>query len=567
MTGPRAIGATSLARYLGAATIASGLLAASSCGSSAGVQVVLLDPCCGESTGSGDASTSLCFRDRATFTELAVFPAGCPADDELAAGDTSSAVFRKTVPAKDDPPTIGELKKEPHGFSVLMRDEQCRVMAFGCTAADLETIREIRIAVRAWLNDQDKNCQAMTGGGCGSGACIAGKCVSEGGAPDAATDGPPVEDVPPAVGCTLKVVAAGELPMPVSPDARLTGPGVVATESNFVIGYREMDASAGSWRVSLMTLSDGGTLGAPTQQMTTACAGMEPSDGFGMSYSMGQGMAGVSDPDCGGGAGATFIEFDAAAAVTDAKPSVGAGPDLTIAPIHSLGPGPSPGTWELVYKSLGKALSLKLIGTTGNDVVSLFNDSDIDFVQVAATNQVRATLTNIVGSGARMDIGPAGTTSPELVPFGAEGGAVTATWGAITAWADRAAAIVPAAAGGVELKVADRTGAEFGGGSIPGSAFRSGDIAQLRNHLFVVGGQMGGFTVFDVQGATTAPMVPPANSVQLTSNIMGVSVVAVDGNHVAIAAARQRVALAWLRQQQLVGASSPGGWALLECGE
>lgn len=545
------------------AALLAGAVVVPSCGGSESVSIVIVDPCCEE---GGDAG-SLCFRPRAEFAEIAVFADGCPSDESLTLGETEGAKERQIVRAGASPRAVGELGQSKFGFAVLLRDAQCRVMAFGCTAADLSSIREVRIAVLAW--GSDAACSSLEGGGCEAPeACVEGRCVSEGGAP-ADGDVPDVpEDMgPPAMGCTLNVVASGELPAPTDANAKVTGPGVVATETNFVVGWREMSA-AGDWQVVLAPLSDAGTLGSATRQMTTKCAGMEPAEGFGMAWSSGEGLASVADPDCGSGAGATFIQFGTTGAITDARPSVGAGPELFIENAHALAAGPSMGTWELVYGSLGKALSLKLIGVTGDTVSSLFNDANVDFVQIATTNQVRATLANVTGMGARLDVGPAGTASPNSLPVGGgEAGAVTAAWGAITAWGDRAAVAIPSAGGGFDFLAADRMGASVGSGSVGGPPYKSGDVANLRNHLFLLGADTASLAVYDVTGAAGAALTPPAMPKQFTQTIGTTSLIGFDGTRVAMAASRQRIALAWLKSAALVGATTAGGWALLECGQ
>ncbi len=545
------------------ASLLAGVVVTPSCGGDEAVQIVIVDPCCEE---GGDAG-SLCFRPRADYAELAVFEGGCPTDEALTLGETQGAKERQLVRAGASPKAIGELARKKYGFAVVLRDQECRVMAFGCTAANLDSIREVRVAVLAW--GSDAACSSLEGGGCEAPeACSAGRCVSEGGTPgDADTPDVPVDMGTPAMGCTLDVVASGELPAPSDPNAKVTGPGIVSADTNFVVGWREM-SSSGDWQVVLAPLSDTGTLGNATRQMTTKCAGMEPTKGFGMAWSSGEGLAGVADPDCGSGAGATFIQFDAAATVQNAKPSVGAGPELFIENTHALAAGPSMGTWELVYGSLGKALSLKLIGVTGDTVTSLFNDASVDFVQVATTSQVRATLANITGTGARLDIGPAGTASPNTLPIGGgEAGAAMAAWGALTAWGDRAVAVIPSSGGGFDFQAADRTGAAVGSGKLGGPVYLSGDVANLRNHLFVLGADTAAMAVYDVTGAAGTTLTPPSAPEQFTQTVGSTSLIGFDGTRVAMAAGRQRVAIAWLKASTLVGATTAGGWALLECGE
>ena len=129
--------------------------------------VALLDDCCKEGR---------CFRDRATTFEIAVFAGGCPPDQQIETGDTSAAVVRDTVPTDGPPPSITPLSKKQYGFATLLRDEACRVLAYGCTMADLEYIRTVNVSSRAWtLYD---SCTPLQTGGCGEGErCDQGVCA------------------------------------------------------------------------------------------------------------------------------------------------------------------------------------------------------------------------------------------------------------------------------------------------------------------------------------------------------------------------------------------------------
>jgi hypothetical protein len=55
--------------------------------------------------------------------------------------------------------------------------------------------------------------------------------------------------------------------------------------------------------------------------------------------------------------------------------------------------------------------------------------------------------------------------------------------------------------------------------------------------------------------------------VALPEKLGTVELTSFDGNHVAMAAARSRVAVVWLSKGVLTAGDPAGGWALLKCSE
>lgn len=266
-----------------ALSLALGLCAAgalfSSCASKPEVKIVLLDPC---------ADSGQSFREAASYAEFVVYKNRCPTDETLAAGKTDGAVYKSTVAADGKLPEVGDLGKGKYGFAALMRDENCSVIGFGCTEADMDTIREVRAAVRAWTNpctdSQCDLCTPLSGPGCDPPkTCSAGRCIEE--------------DAP---SCDLTVVAGGALPEPATATARLTGPAIVATPDGYVIAYREQDAAGTTLSANVMGLSDNGTLKPPSKFNLGGCTGVEMKDGIGIAYSGNGGLAATSLPNCGG---------------------------------------------------------------------------------------------------------------------------------------------------------------------------------------------------------------------------------------------------------------------------
>jgi hypothetical protein len=155
------------------------------------VLAVLLGACSG-SSGSGDvcvADTRSPGKCQTTWTlvdscpllapgqtiEAAVFPKACPDESTLSKGDTSTAIDTQNV-AEDQPiaPVTG-LVQDTYGFTFLVRDDACHVLAWGCTEADLSKITEIRTLVQNWTGQNV--CDAASEGACATGeTCHQGAC-------------------------------------------------------------------------------------------------------------------------------------------------------------------------------------------------------------------------------------------------------------------------------------------------------------------------------------------------------------------------------------------------------
>jgi hypothetical protein len=406
-----------------------GLVCASSCSGNEEVTLILLDPCAGDG-GVGS------FRKAAAYTEIFVVKDRCPDDADLAAGKVEGVVYEGIAPADEAPPTIGALDKGQYGFVVLLKDANCGVIGFGCTAADMENIREVRIAVRAWTSSN--TCQPLSGGSCPLPLlCDEGRCVKE------VSEGGPG-------GCDLTVVNGGPLPEVLGTGSQVTGPGVVATNSGFVIGYREIEAD-GTVNATLVPLTDAGALGSVAREPVTGCAGRaRRRHRYGAAN--GEGLMAMSLPDCGDGlgAGASFIPFDGAGAPGAKTSPKNAGfTDLTLARHGSIAPATQPGEWEFVYRAAttgGAKVDRAFV--RGNSLLT--NPGPVLLFDGASDAQVT--------SRARAFIGPATRSRREhdgqLSKAGQPGDTATIAGepprqrrGSRTAWNDRVAVGVAGASG------------------------------------------------------------------------------------------------------------------------
>jgi len=517
------------------------------------------------------------FRDQSAYAEFVVFESDCPGstcgdvDAKLTAGDTSGALFRAVVPTDQGLPAIGDLTARKYAFGVVLRDDSCRPVATGCTCASLDDIKKVEINVAAWANctsasdcTQAQACTALDSPGCVAPAvCVAGKCEGEPGdaGTDATTDGG-------GGPCSLAVVAAGELPAPITDDASLSGPAITATDTGFVVGYREQDPTTTQLQLVLQGISDSGTPSTPSKLPVATCA-VTPSDGIGMAFSGTQGVLVASLPDCasaGADAGASFAGFNSA--------GVGTGPnnqrnplfmDLTLAPTHSLAAiSSAPGDFEFVYRVKTTNGVAAQTGTlegpafkSGVFTKNLFSAASVGFVAVERTDQVRGVLAQLSDRAVVvLEVGPPDDTAVKEFELADK------PWGALTAYGDRVVAMVPGGTG-LSYIVTDSTGADLGSGSTGSGSVRGGDVVSLGDRVVFLAGGSGKLALHPFTGASST--LSAAAPVEYSGTLGSQSLSSFDGDMVAMDAARGQVAVAWVTRSRLVAGEPTGGWAILEC--
>ena len=139
----------------------------------------------------------------------------------------------------------------------------------------------------------------------------------------------------------------------------------------------------------------------------------------------------------------------------------------------------------------------------------------------------------------------------------------------ITASAATVAAIVPSVAG-VSMKAVALGGttlSDVASGTIGSGAVKGGAMATLRDNLFILTSAASNLTVHRVTGVEGTLASSSSDDVALPDKIGTVQLSNFDGNHVAMAAARSRVAVVWLTRGTLSAGDPTGGWALLRCSD
>lgn len=409
----------------------------------------------------------------------------------------------------------------------------------------------------------------QSGGGAGGGGGQSGGAGGAGG-----IGGTGGGECPPGAGacgsvCGLALVASGKLPDPIAPTARLTGPSVIGTDDGFAVGYREQDGS--TLRALLLSLSDSGTLGTPSSFDLAGCSSVVPTDGTGLAYADGSGMLVTSLPNCGTGAGAVFIPFDSKGTVGAASgPKNAAFSSLTVAAQGSVAPATGKQELDFVYRvvsSSGDVVERVVMqGTVFKASVPIahpFGDGPSDFGMVATSAEVRALLGS-KSSGLELQIGA--KTSDALQSAGTFA-LPAAKLAALAAWDLRAAVLIPTASGVSWHAYELGTGAsELGKGELPLPSASALALAVRGNHMIAAAAAQKQIVVLRQAGAKTLPFTGTEKTTLISGELgNGASTAAFDGTHLALAAARNRVAVVWLTKHALEAGQPTGGWALLEC--
>lgn len=525
------------------------IVASISCGGSKQrVEVTLLDRCHLGSSDACDGSDpspsdlALCGDDfcsgKAVWAQLAIFPDGCPSDDTLAEGDVTGAVRVLAAEAGQPLPALGELDEARFGFAGLLRSADCSVVGLGCTEASLATIRKVRVEMRP-----------VSGRGIcrANDTCQRGACVGSAG--DASDT------------CLPVLVTAGELPARDDPRSVVSGPGIVATETGYLIGYRE-DVPNGGARIRLGPVDDDGVLGAPVEEAIDSCGDIVGGGGIGMAMSVDQGLLVTAHPACSGrGAGASFITFARNGAILDVQTYAGAGDVFSLAKVHAVAEGRTRNSFELAYVSDGAAHRLALSGARPEGgALSIFPDASASFAQIASSIEGIAHLVGVASNAQTTALfGMADWDADPMVSRGAAG-----AFGAVIAHEHRAIAAMATRQGGLRWEGRTVDGSSFGAGALEsGGPFAAVDVVTVGEHVVMAAGRRAGIWLASIGRASETLASQPSVIAQHGPSLGGVSLSEYDGDHLAMASARRRFALTWPSGQ---GGEGPvGGFALFEC--
>ena len=510
--------------------------------------------------------------------EIGVFPYGnCPPDAELAGGvppDGSVArlAFKSTDP---NPPALGTLAKNRYAFAAVARKADCSVVATGCSNVDVSSARDVSIS----LSDTPTAAGAcLTGAVCDEARCVPG---SDNGNPSV------------GAGCSLELMGAGPLEDPLGDATLLTAPAVAATDTGFVIAYRETDAASGSQRLTVIPIDAGGGR-QPSQSapLPGACPGLTAADATGLAFNGGTGLVALARPPCstgadgGGSAGAVGIDLLGVDHAGTLKPypfQAVSGAAVSLATSHALAATPS--GFLLALTIDGQTFDAPIAGKAFSQAPSPFgNAAPQSAGWIAASQQGTALLALGTGAtvpgegGVPLDAGTgASTLRLNLAPAGADLAALPAatelpaSWGAV-AMVGRTALVASDStdpSNPVSWQTftvgSSTTGAAGGFTTASLGKVIYGDVTLHQDHAFFaveVAAVTGTISLIALDKVTTKPVflreVPFSSDARIPVGDLR------DGL-VSVAASDTRVAVVWGTARSLGTNDTVGGYAVFAC--
>lgn len=364
-------------------------------------------------------------------------------------------------------------------------------------------------------------------------------------------------------GCSLAVTASGALPPPLASAMQYAGVATVATDTGFVIAYREQD-SAGAARLVVTYLSDDGTLGEPQMLEVPTCPSAYLQDGVGAAYRAGSGLVVTSVPYCDAnkGAGAVFAPFDSQGNVSNAAgPQNPAFTKLNVLGQNAVAPSVVTNEFEFIYgteySGVATVERVMLQGSefkSGVSVLQPFGEEAHWWGLVATAPGIRAMM---APNGSQTEIQVSEPTGDLVDAKGSMFLPHAPFSGALAVWNNRVAAVVESSVGRgfAAGKLESGTFTQLDSGLISGLNGNAGllgsvSMTTLREHLFITDGR----NLATLDGINA--------SIDIDARVMTELPALIDGaDRSAIAAARSRVLIV----QLLSGI--PGNWLLLECPE
>jgi hypothetical protein len=532
--------------------------AAASCRSNADVSFAVVFP--------RDVAADVAFIEVAAFRNVA-----CTTVKRTAsAGMPEGAVSRLTFRRGEAPPAFGDLEKGFYSFAAIGRRDDCGVVALGCAEADVSDARSVTVNLDAVAEPR---------GVCAAGAvCALGRCIPQ----DTGSN------------CSLDFVGGGPLhPRSESPGAFMPAPALVAAPTGFVLGYSEFDrvTDPAEPRANISVqgiLDNGGSQPAERAVLVKRCASKPQDDGVGLAFDGQTVLFALSRNPCTDNTSG----FDTRAV----KPSgqfgqvgyteLGADlPSVRFSPAKSMAKGAS--TDSFIYAAVVNGAA-SLLRTSSNGFGSprtLVFPNPVRNAWIASSPNLVLYLAQSSEAG---DAGAGGAGALSVYGFShANLPSATATLGpapppiAGTVWASASALdargwVVYGDAAGTRLRRYTLQGTQLAASDVfdvnPFTPAQAGDVATLaipagegapaKSRAFVATVESGDVVLraYDVTGDKPTD----ARAIRLSTLGVVLQRKLRDGN-VAVAAARDRVAVAWTTARELKNDEPPGGYAVFAC--
>ena len=513
---------------------------------------------------------------KTTWVEVGIFAGTtCPDTKQLLGGLPPTGYVSRLAFKRTDasPPALGDLKKGSYAFAAVALADDCSVVGVGCSIADVTTVRDVNIRVNANANPATA---------CGTGmTCDYARCV------------PAHDNGSLGAACSLQLVGAGPLGDALAFGGTIvSAPAAVATDTGFLIGYREYDSNQGAARLTLIPIDNGGGAGMPSATtLPGRCAAGDESDATALAFAGTEGLAAVARAPCNGVGGIDLFQIDGKGAVAKSSFTGSMGVSLTLANARALAPMPNGGGYLLAFTEAGQT---RVATVTG---LSLQSSTAPGFGGmppqsagwVATSDKVTAIVAiGTGGSGGPVDGGTgdasadAGGPMPGDTSLRLNVAAASANLGALPAPFVAAASFASVAAlGSRVIVISDST---VPGRPVAWRAFDLGkvqpaasdnldvpglgkvlfaDVALRQDHAFFAVEQPGAITLVAYDHATTTPTL--LRTVFLPSDPRVPAMLNVRDGRIAIAASDTRVVVVWTTGKTLGENDIVGGYALFAC--
>jgi hypothetical protein len=555
--------------------------------------LVAFAACKGTPQVSFDIALPSDLADTTAWFEIGAFrDASCDALAPMLANGIPSGAAVRVAFRRDDAttPTVGDLPRASYAFAAVAKNEDCAILATGCTEVDVSSSDSVLVA----LNGVD-----MPTGACGAGAsCQAAECV------------PANDNSDPSVGasCSLELLGAGPLANPAGGNGEyVSAPAIAATPSGFIIVYREVDPSAATAKIDILPIDPaGGALPPARPALGGRCANDDETDGLGLVMNATQGEMVVAKPACGAASGLELLGFTTKPEVTPEDKSHLAQSNaqkIRLSDAHVA--AARMGGDVIAFVADGQALVSTITpagvaAPAGGFGATASNTG----AWVAASDKVLALLAagpGDPGMAPPPDAGDDGGGEGGMMMMGDDGGgsgegatlrlymlpvdtpldmiaapstprspiAFPGTWGAVAAVGKRVIVLSDGSGPGrsVTYRTFDLDGtmaAETNGFSVQGDGdVTTGDVALLGDRVFFAALKPGLITLNAYSNATTSPV--PIRSISFAKETRIPAINLVRDGRVSLAVTDTRVAVVWTTAKTL-GANDPaGGYAVFAC--
>jgi hypothetical protein len=509
------------------------------------------------------------FKDASCAAILPMLPNGVPE------GETARVAFKRTDPR----PRLGDIPNGRYAFAAVARDDNCAILASGCTEKDVGDVSLVSIGM--------KGTEEPTGQ-CPKGAsCQAAKCV------------PAIDNSDPSVGagCSLELLGAGPLANPIGGAGSLvSAPVIVATSTgSFIIGYREIDPNGAGARITILPIDPaGGALTPLRPALPNPCSNADETDGVGLVMNGDNAMMALAKAPCSGKAPELQLlnftatpelgKFIVSTKESSVRVSLGAARSAATRPGGSLVVY-SNGDVATVANMIPDRGIVEPIGTFGGrgggitDAWIAANDKVLALLAVGGGSPVSdaggdggsTTQPDETTSTLRLQLLAADTDISKLVANDAAPITFPGEWGSIAASQGRVIVLSDGTGPGrsVTYRAFDLnrdTPADMSGFSVEGSGkVTAGDVALVGNRAYFAALKPGAVALHVFGNATTT--LTPLASVLFSRETRISAINTVRDGRVSVAATPARVAVAWTTTKVLSANDATGGYAVFGCTE